>query len=104
MGDSIMKKIERAIDKGNVRKFYDTLKHYEFKWLRRKVIKKPSRVTFNPAEAEMQDLYRYMLRNTSLRTFLSINKNANVDFWAFIYFFLAISLLIGYIVSNATTF
>ena len=35
----------------------DVLDHYSFYYLKRKVKRNPNRITFNPAEAELQKLY-----------------------------------------------
>jgi len=81
----------------------EELKSFDFKYRRNKVLRNPNKMTFNPLEAEVQDLYWYILRHTSLKEFLRVNTQAKMDLGFALYLILVLCTLIGYIIYYATT-
>ena len=82
----------------------EELKRFDFKMKRNKIIRNPEKITFNPLEAEIQDLYYYMICNTSLWNFLRRSSSARFELGFALYLILVFITLVGYIIYNASSF
>ena len=72
----------------------DVLNHYSFYYLKRKVKSNPNRITFNPAEAELQKLYHDWHNTWKRKQELEqVEKN----FLYFILFFCGIALILVFL-------
>ena len=96
--------IEPAFEK--IKEVYEVLDGYQFWLLQKDVMKNPTRMTFNPAVAKMQESYIRYLYNTPVRTYWKYNMNFKYDTILGLLIFLLLTFLgiIIYIdLTNATT-
>lgn len=97
-------KIEPAFKK--VEKLYEALDKYDFWILKRKVLHNPRRMTFNPAEVKMQEVYEYYVYNLSFKEYWRGNYNIRANVFFGFYILLILTLAIGMLyidITNATT-
>lgn len=96
--------IEPAFEK--VEEVYKVLDGYQFWLLQKKVMNNPYKMTFNPAEAKMQDSYIRYLYNAPFKMYWKHNRDIRGQVFFGLYLFLILTLLAGFLyidLTNATT-
>ena len=96
--------IEPAFKK--VEEVYEVLDGYKFWLLQKKVMNNPYKMTFNPAEAKMQDSYIRYLYNTPFKMYWKHNRDIRVDVFFGLLLFILLTLLSIFIyidLTHATT-